>query len=95
MDGTWIARSVSTIFYGGWLLWAGWHFSATQVFGTALALSFPLMLIWFPQEFNELALGTLQKNGDAHSPLPSWVLAAVGWLLFLILPLLIGATIRP
>jgi len=91
MAGMRVSRFVSTGLYSGWLAWAAAHFNLPQVFGTALALLFPLVLVWFPQEFNELALGTLEKNGAPQSPVPSWVVAACGWFLFLLLLPLTGA----
>ena len=88
-----ISRLLSGGLYAGALFWAPGHFHLPQVFGIALAMLLPLLLIWFPQESNELALGTLQKNGIARSPVPAWVIGAAGWLLFLLLPPLAGLTV--
>lgn len=84
---------VSVTFYVGWLLWATGHFNLPQVFGIALVMTLPLALTCFPHELNELVFGAMQKNGVAQTPVPSWILAALGWLLFLLLPPLIGVVV--
>lgn len=88
MARTHASRFASTGLYGGCLLWAAGHFALPQVLGVALAMFMPLAVIWYPQEFNELALGALQKNGVLETPLPAWVVELAGWLLLLSLPLL-------
>ena len=70
----------------GWIIAAitlgkSWTFALTVTVGTLL----PLALIWFPEFLGSLTgWGTWRVN----RPSPPWLVAALGWLLLLGVPVL-------
>jgi hypothetical protein len=68
-----------------WLSADGWPFAVTVAVGTLL----PLALIWFPEEIDDwIRLWRRGGRGGLQMrPSPAWLLATMGWVFLLALPL--------
>ena len=53
----------------------------------ALALLFPLALIWFSETLGDFT-GNIGRGGIVNTRSPSWMIAGIGWLILIGLPLL-------
>jgi hypothetical protein len=50
----------------------------------AFVLGFPLILIWFPEEIDDLTFGTWDRGNQINVHTPAFLITAFGWaILFL------------
>jgi hypothetical protein len=64
----------------------GWPFAAT----VALGVLIPLVLIWIPEEIDIWTrMWRVGLPGFSTSPSPAWMLAAMGWVFLIGLPLFV------
>ncbi len=87
MVSRWLAVAVAVL----WLGLAAREEDGLQradVIRAAVALLFPLALIWFPERLGGLT-GYALRGGSFSAPTPAGCVAAAGWGLLIGLPLLV------
>jgi hypothetical protein len=50
----------------------------------AFVLGFPLILIWFPEEIDDLSFGTWDRGNQINVHTPAFLIAAFGWAILLL-----------
>lgn len=59
------------------------HLGAGDVFGLGLALCGCALLVWFPDEINNLALGEWTRGAQINVPSPPFLIAGFGWVVLI------------
>jgi len=61
------------------------HLPASVLFGLCLGFGGCILLIWFPEDVNELTLGSWTKGAQIDVPTPAFLIAGFGWAVLLAL----------
>lgn len=83
-----IKKITSISIYLAIVLWAIATLENKEIFAVVIGYIIPVLMIWFPEEVNDLTLGTGGVDGPViDSPTPAFMISGVGWLVLLGLPL--------
>jgi hypothetical protein len=55
-----------------------------QLWFAAFVLGLPLILIWFPEEIDDLSFGTWDRGNQINVHTPAFLIAAFGWGILLL-----------
>jgi len=87
------SRIVSGLLYLGCVLFAAADRDGQELFAVAAGVLVPVVLIWFPEEVNDLTLGMWWDGPFIDRSTPPAFIAGFGWLL-LVLVVIGGVTMR-
>ena len=66
------------------------HLPGSALFGLCLGFAGCLALIWFPEEVNELTLGSWTKGAQIDVPTPAFLIGGFGWVVLLVMAAVIN-----
>ena len=69
-----------------WAIYSFEYEGKEIVFYLILPIIFPVILIWYPKEINELTIGLYGEGGTIDKPTPSFLISGFGWLVLLGVP---------
>jgi len=78
------SRVFSGLLYLGCVLLAVVGGDGRELFAVVAGLLVPIVLIWFPEEVNDVTLGMWGDGPMIDRPTPPAIIAAFGWLLLLL-----------
>ncbi len=81
-----IKKAISGIIYILIIIWAAVNLETKEISFTAVITFIPILMIWFPEEINNLTLES--GNGDGpviNKPTPAFLISGFGWLVLLVI----------
>ena len=69
------------------------HLPGSVVFGLFLGFGGCLSLIWFPDDVNDLTMGSWTKGAQIDVPTPPLMIAGFGWLVLLAISIVVNVAL--
>lgn len=82
-----VKRILSGGIYLGIVLWAVFTLENKDIFIATFGTLIPVLMIWYPEEVNDYTLGFSREGGTIDKPTPAFMIAGIGWLLLIVIPL--------